>query len=258
MRLPDGRLHFSDLKYIDESPLAYQHHLNNPSEDTRSYLLGRMAHRSWLQGEDVPAWIGRRDLRNKAYQEYLEQHGEKPLNPKELEIVQGMVDALNRSADAMAIKSRCTEFEKPLIWTRNGIKCAGTLDMCGPGILAELKSCESRKMHPEAFQRQGARWHYPEQCAWYSVGNGVEPIANLQTGGLIMPWPETYVIAVENSKPFDVVVHRLGEMLLDKANDTVERWLETYSECLASGIWPGRAPGVVAWDSPDADIELAD
>ena len=158
-----------------------------------------------------------------------------------------MVRALDMHPAAMRIKAMCTEFEKSMAWERGGIQCGGTLDMCGPGVLAELKSCESRRIHPMAFQRQ-ARWYkYPEQISWYAVGNGTV------LRGSTTPWPDSYIISVESKAPHDVVVHHCGNLLLDQANANIEQWLITYKACKADNNWPGHAIDVVEFD---AEVEF--
>ena len=268
MRPDDGRLHFSELKYIATTPLEYQHKRTNPPKDTLAFRLGRHAHALWLLGIVPPVWHaeqGKRDKRNPEYAELFEANGETILNDAEYARVVGMVDALNRHALASKIKKLCTEFEKQMTWERRGIECAGTLDMRGPrgieaygdnylnGILAELKSCESRRIQPQSFQRQGEYYHYPEQCEWYSVGSGVEP-QQRET-----PWPQCWVISVESSGAHDVVCHCLSDLRLDQANKTVDDWLLSYMTCKNIGHWPGWSDIGVPWDanvefnSTDAD-----
>jgi hypothetical protein len=256
-RPDDNRLHFSSLKYIATTPKEFDYQRTAKRKDTKAFKLGRAVHAKWLLNITPDIYTERRDLRVKEYQEYLQQlesrdgippDPENILNDAEYTLVMNTVRALDLHQEASRIKSRCNEFEKPLKWTRSGIECAGTLDMCGPGVLAELKTCEPRRIHPLAFQKQ-ARWYrYPEQIAWYAVGNGTP--TDVSCG---VEWPDSYIISVESSGAHDVVVHRCGELLLDQANSTVDEWLRTYSACKAAGRWPGHDDDIVEFD---AEIEF--
>ena len=75
MRPADGRLHFSDLKQIAETPLQFKHGLEHEREETKSLKLGRALHAKWLQGIEPWVYEGRRDKRIKEYQAALEERG---------------------------------------------------------------------------------------------------------------------------------------------------------------------------------------
>jgi len=256
-------LHFSQLKHIATTPRNYRHQLTATPKDTLALRLGRAVHTRWLLGVEPWVYDGRRDKRIKEYAAALEEHdGEEPMKPDEYERVVGMCYALDAHPLACDIRDACTEREKHMTWTRDGIECEGTLDMCGPrglvehvmpatglpqyGILAELKSCESRRIQPQSFQRQGEWYHYPEQTAWYAIGNGT----NITQ---MTHWPQIWVISVESSGAFDVVCHLLTNLRLDEANKTIDTWLETYRQCTDDNSWPGHANAPVVWD---ADVDF--
>ncbi len=270
MRPADGRLHFSDLKYIGTTPKEFEHKRTHPPADTLSFRLGRHAHAKWLLGIDPPVWNElneeskplKRDKRNPKYAALFDQYGETILNDAEYTRVLGMVRALDMHPLAIEIKRLCQHFEKALSWTRRNIECAGHLDMCGPegierfgegwahGILAEVKSCESRRIHPRLFQKQGEWYHYPEQVAWYAVGDGTEPNP---FGHDQIDWPQSWVISVESSGAHDVVCHLLSDLRLDQANKTINEWLAKYEMCKADRSWPGHSLEPVPWE---ANIEF--
>jgi hypothetical protein len=253
---PDNLLHFSNLKHIAVSPLNYKDKLDNPAGDTRSYLLGRAAHRCWLLGQATPIWDkGKRDLRNPEYAAAVATFGEKLPNAAEAKLIDGMVNGLERHPEASRIKRACDEFEKPLVWTRDGVECAGHLDMRGPRILAELKSSQAADMHIARFQWLALKkYHYTEQLAWYAVGDGMaEPVLEGPDDYPIheFDWPESWIIAVESTRPHDVVCHRVSPLQLDKADSNIREWLATWRQCQAVNLWPGRS-----WDPVELDAEI--
>jgi len=255
LRKYDNRLHFSDLKHIEVSPLNYKDKLESPSGDTRSYLIGRAAHRLWLLEEEPVIWVGRRDLRNEEYSAAVAQHGEKLLNKEEAALVYGMVKGLLHNPQSIRIKEQCNEFEKQVLFERNGIPCSMRLDMRGPRILAELKTSQAKDMHPKRFQWLAKKiYHYTEQLAWYAMGDNMAETSAVTVSEIPYAprsWPESWIIAVESTRPHDVVCHRVSPLQLDQANDNVERWLETLASCMSVNTWPGRA-----WEPVEFDAEI--
>lgn len=248
MRTNDGRLHFSELKRIGtHSPKHYRHFADCPfdEKDTAQYRVGRAMHRMWLLGiEPPPVFDGKRDQRTKRYKEFLEalgvQHSE-VLDADEHKRVLGMCAALDSHPAAVELREKCELFEREMEWTRGDIECCGTLDMSTKrhGIICDLKSCESAR--PESFQRKAARYAYDCQLAWYSYPFDIAE-----------KWPDCYIIAVESSPPYDVVVHRLSPLLLDMADKRIEEWLATWKSCQANGTWPGYSQDIVDWNiDPD-------
>ena len=133
MRQPDGKLHFSSLKYIATTPKEFDYQRSAKRKDTKAFKLGRAVHSKWLLDIAPDVYTDRRDLRVKAYQEYLAQlesrdgippDPENILNDAEYTLVLNMCRALDLHPEASRIKSRCNEFEKPLKWKRSGIECA--------------------------------------------------------------------------------------------------------------------------------------
>jgi hypothetical protein len=273
VRPADGKLHFSDLKHIATTPKEFDHQRTHKRPDTKSFKLGRAVHSRWLLNIAPDVYEDRRDKRIKAYQEYLQQlevrDGEPPdpdniLNDAENTLVLNMVRALDSHPLAAKLKLACPEREKYMQWTRNGIECAGTLDMMGPrGILdpnkrliVDLKSCEHRRIEPKSFQRAGMWLRYPEQLSWYDIGTGTKrhAIPGMRSD---TQWSECWVIAIESTGAHDFVCHHLPELLLDRADEEVERWLTAYQACRESGRYPGWSDDPVEWDA-DVDFDSRD
>ncbi len=240
MRANDGRLHWSDLKLIGQSPLHYIRGLELGRDDTRSYIIGRAVHSQWLTGVAYPVWTKtKRDLRIKEYAEAYDLYGERLLNGAENVVVQSCVAALNADKDAVSLRAACTDFESELLWDRRGIPCAGRIDMGSSQLLVELKTDECSE--PVSWRRKAERYGYHSQLAWYWYGRGLEVTAH------DTPWPPTFCVVVEKREPYCVVVHRLDPLLLDEGNDRIERYLDRYQECKASNSWPGYTGGL--WEA---------
>src|SRR5690606_13913347 len=85
-------------------------------------------------------------------------------------------------------------------------------------------------------------YHYHVQAAFYLDG--------LRANGIDVE-PEPVHIVVEKSPPFDVVVYRIPEHVVELGRRTYRGWLERLVECRTTGQWPGRAEGEVELVLPE-------
>jgi hypothetical protein len=66
-----------------------------------------------------------------------------------------------------------------------------------------------------------------------------------------MSFDEVCIAAVRNTPPWDAVLYRIPEEVLDRGWEKAHEVIESVAECLKLGIWPG-AGGGTAW----ADLEV--
>ena len=240
-RKTDGRVHQSDLKAIAESPAHYQWRINHPQDDSPSKRIGRALHALYLQNIDPVTFDGKRST--KAYTEFVAPLGdaaEDVLITSERDTVLRMRDALVADVHATEILSRCPEREVSIEWELMGLPCSGRLDLRGPGVLADLKSC--RSAHPRKFLWEAERkFHYDAQLPWYDVGGGIKPI------GPDTKWSDQYLIAVENVAPYNVLVYQLDPLRIDQGWSKIVEWMQILNSCLKSGKWPGYLEGIQVW-----------
>lgn len=230
----DGKIHYSTLKQIDPdtgSPAHYRWAITHERADTPSMRQGRALHALYLQGVE-PVQI--------AKSKRSDADSPDALAPGEYDTVRRMFDALQADPHAREILSRCPEREVSMEWDLMGLQCAGRLDMRGPGILADLKSC--RASYPRKFLWDAARMHYDAQLPWYDVAGGIKPI------GPDTAWSEQYLIAVESAAPHNVMVYQLDPLRIDQGWMECEKWMHTLKRCLETGHWPGYLEGIQTWD----------
>lgn len=237
-------LNWSTFKRIDESPLSYRFHADNPTESTTGQVMGRVLHSLVLTpNDDEPAvWDG--DRRGNAWKEFEAHNAGKPI----LRRVE--FDAVRRKADAVLAHPQVRELlsvgvpEVTRTWERDGVRCKGRLDWSAPGVIVDLKGAGPLSTLERVAVAN--KWH--RQLEWYRYSD---------------PDAECYVIAVEDKAPHDVGVWRLSPLLLDAARRANDLALEVYRRCVESGVWPGRMPEVVemacpAWLLAGEDVNVDD
>ena len=227
----DGKIHYSTLKQIEQSPAHYRWATTHERSDSPAMRQGRALHALYLQGI-APIRI--------AGKKRAPTDSDDALLLSEYDTVQRMFDALQADPHAKEILSRCPEREHAMEWDLMGLRCAGRLDLRGPGILADLKSC--RASFPRKFLWDAEKMHYDAQLPWYDVAGGVKPI------GPDTAWSEQYLIAVESAAPYNVMVYRLDPLRIDQGWMKCEKWVHQLKQCLETGHWPGYLEGVQTWD----------
>lgn len=235
-------LNWSTFKHIDESPLSFRFHADNPTESTTGQLMGRVLHSLVLTPDDEEPAVWDGDRRGGAWKEFEAQNAGRPiLRRVEFDLVRAKADAVLAHPQVREILSLGVP-EKTRTWTRDGVACKGRLDWSATGVIADLKGAGPLSTLERVAIRNG--WH--RQLEWYRASD---------------PDAECYVIAVEDKAPHDVGVWRLSPLLLDTARRANDAALEVYRRCVETGVWPGRMPEVVemacpAWLLGGEDVDL--
>ena len=242
----DGKLHFSHLKHIEESPLHYAHAVKG-REDTAAMLKGRVVH-AWTLQEIKPAvWDGER--RGNAWKEFAAEHkGEDIITASEWDDVRRMAAAVHGDAFAREVLTACKERETAIEWERCGVPCSGRIDFHATdcSILGDLKTTACAA--PRKFLWDAAKMHYDAQLPWYAEGQG------LKVCGPDTIWPDAYIIAVESKAPFPVIVYKLDQLRMDQGYEKTVRWMNAYLECVKSNAFSvPYTHGVQTWEG---DINL--
>jgi hypothetical protein len=137
------------------------------------------------------------------------------LNGPEYEVAMGMIDALRRHKRAMELLFDGTTREHTILWTRPIASTAVPRDArrVHEDRSVELKS--ARCTEPKWFMREALKRFYHAQLGWYD--DAIEHELGTRPA-------ESYIVACENAKPFNVTVFRLPA-----------ETREARSSCAASG-----------------------
>ena len=237
----NGRLHFSQLKFLSQSPAHYKWNLTHERGDSASFRLGRAVDALVIgAGERVKTCPDRKG--SKAYQAFLETCPDDViiLPPAEFGKACDMADSLIKHKRAMALLEG--ERQKTLQWSLLGKDCEGTPDVFSLEHLTDLKTC--RTSHPEWFQRDARRYGYHAQLSWYKRA--------LQECGFGVP-ASCWNVAVESSAPYPVTVFRLQDETLNQGERMWRSWLERLLVCEQSDFWPSYTEAHVEFVVPDGE-----
>jgi len=225
--------------------MHYAHSVSVERGDTAAFRLGRAVD-SIVYERPYVVFDGVR--RGKAWDAFQVGHeGIEVFSVSEVDTATEMAAAVGRHDKAMAIlRAPERSHQKRFEWEWLGMRCAGTPDTFGPGLIADLKT--TRDAHPDRFQRQALWYSYHAQLAWYANG--------LRIAGLSDPAAH-YLIAVESAPPYPVTLHSLTPRLIDDGLRLCRLWMETLKVCAESGAWPGYAETAIDFDAPDdSDVSL--
>lgn len=95
-------------------------------------------------------------------------------------------------------------------------------------MLVDLKTTSDAS--PDSFGRSALSWRYHVQAAFYSEG------FYYATGN----FPQIFgFVVVEKEYPFAVACYYADERTLELGHNAYMKNLQTYLDCLQSGVWPG-------------------
>lgn len=255
-RLPG--VNHSTLKLMAKSPLHYKDGLETEDEDSDDMMVGRAAHTAVFEPDrflkDYALYSKRRD--GKEWDAFKSLNvGKTILTDKMFYNALRIRDAVRENPIAKPYlndgKAEVSlQFDDP----ETLIPCKARLDWISQpnNVLVDLKT--SHCVDPWKFGKTGADLFYHSQMAFY--------LRALRANKYVTP-DFAIIIAVENTRPHDVVVMEVDSHSLRVGDDLCSNWLHDLSNCLASGKWPGQADSIQRFmlpiwaggRSPEDDIE---
>ena len=245
---PDDPLRYSHLSKFAKSPAHYAQARSHDSQQTAPMQVGSATHAVVLGTGTVIAYHGTRS--GKKWEAFEAEHpGQIILTASGYEKVMGMAEAVWSDPRAKDLLYRPgVVFEQTLRVELYGKHCRATPDARSADYIAELKT--SATSEPEQFMRHATRMLYHGQVAFYLQACAAAGIAVQRDG---------YVIAVEATPPYPVVVFRQTEQCLEMGDRAIRLWIERLRSCEAEGFWPGYVQSVVEWDiAEELELQFAD
>lgn len=235
-------LNWSSLKHASTSLRLYRWRQTHPRPDTAALSMGRAIHAAILEPEEYSARYCVRpdglDLRTRAGKEWRDSVGDCDVLPADkAAVIEQCARSVAECREAVALLEG-TEREVPLTWQIDGVDCKGRLDALKRSALIDVKTCRTL----EWFPRDSATYLYHGQLAWYRDGAVAAKLLDEDA--------ETYVIAVETSEPYDVIVYRYPSWVIEVGRRLYFRLLADVRVAEHTGQWPGRAEGIVDMDLP--------
>lgn len=225
-------VNWSSLKWMQVSPLHFQHYVERGRGDTTSLLMGRALHSATFEPDAFPLEYAVYDgaiRRGKAWEAFKDANiGRSILRVDEYERTLAKRDAIRRHP-LVAPLLEYGEAEKTVQWTdaETGLACKARLDWVCASIV-DLKG--SPTVDERRFGAAAARYGYHCQLAWYRLGY------QAVTG----EGKPCLLVVVEHDPPHDVAVFDVGPDELYAGEEECRSLLRRLAECKASGRWPGR------------------
>lgn len=159
----------------------------------------------------------------------------------------GIIAAVRKHKRAMQLLFEGTTREVTFDWTYAGRACRATPDAHVPGVRnTDLKS--TRTAEPRKFARDALKRAYHAQLAYYS--EALDAHLGKRPG-------EEFLVAVENVRPFNVVVWRMPERTMAVGASLVGQWFEQLLAAESSNYYGGYVEHDLDLDLPEYDGPLA-
>lgn len=229
----------SGLDLINRSPAHY--YAAARREPSKAMALGSAVHAAILEPTVFEAeylCLSVNDRRTAAYKDAAKNHpADRILTGTENDTVKAIRAAVLAHPLAAQLLSQPGKAEVSL-FARDpvtGVEVKARPDfLTDDGYIIDLKT--SRDASPAEFSRSIYNYRYHVQAAWY---------ADVYEWATCKPCAGFTFIVVESDLPHNVQVYQLDDISTGIGRSEYRRNLNTYAECLATGIWPGySAPGL--------------
>jgi hypothetical protein len=239
----DMALSASGAKLLLDCPAKYKHRLDNPEPYKKAFEHGTAAHALVLGEGPELVEVAAEEWRTnavKAEVAAIRESGRIPLRPSDYAQVHAMAAALRSHEHASALLDPLRgEPETSLFWQCGELWLRGRLDWLedGPrpsGRLLQVDYKAVASAHPRAIAKAMADygWHI-------SAANYIDGINATHYDGDVA----YMLLCQEKTAPYLVTIARLTPYDLEVGRRAMDRAIEMWRDCQASGIWPGYGAG---------------
>lgn len=261
-------IRFSNLKHIARSP-AHYHDAVTRGRDDKPWLRGGRGLHCVLFNQTYAVFDGGK-RQGKAWENFCEFIAEteagvfgktEVILAKELPAYEAMAASIRAELQRLNLSHLLEgDVEERIEWEWLGRKCAGTPDV--QRLILESMTLTTTDVKttcnadPRKFHWDARKFGYSEQLAWYGQGRELKLRAEKTILAADDMHHEQFVIAVEKTPPYPVVVWKVTEKMREQAEKTLRIWFEQLLSCEASNCWPGYVQCVQALDVLESDSPL--
>jgi hypothetical protein len=210
-------------------------------EETDAMRWGSIVHKAILEPDEFFKCVAIHDgiRRGKEWDAFkaLHAHAEDILKPSEHAKLFALSQAVHADQEAHRLITG-TDHEMTITWEDQDYG-GGKARLDGfsrrDGVI-EIKT--TSKITPSEFGKQFVSMGYDIQCGWYCEG--------AQLCGMSKEIPACHIIAIESAEPFDVVVYKVPEMVVNVGRSKARKIARRYRTCEAAGVFDGVAGGGIA------------
>tara|TARA_R110002012_G_scaffold197522_2_gene366069 strand:+ start:607 stop:1326 length:720 start_codon:yes stop_codon:yes gene_type:complete len=216
-------LSFSSLKEFIKSPAHFIAYKKREYVESASMRLGTAVHMALLEPQRFINEYDVTDLRKntKAYKEMAEENPEITyMNNSDWATIQGIKRRFAQNLSAVDLLAHCKQREKEVKGEIHEVPFRGFVDAMSSSCIVDIKTTQDGS--PEGFSRSVYNYGYHLQAAVYRELTGVD---------------DYYIIAIENSSPYNVCIYKLSEGYLDKGFQMMTMGIAMFKE------WDGEETG---------------
>lgn len=234
--VPGGSLSSTFVRLLTQHVPAKAIERRRNNRVTKSMTIGTAAHLHALgAGPQLIVWqYDGRTKDGKAeraeHASLIESQAAVAVTETERAQVVGMAEALRAHDEVRAILDRA-EAEVSAFWQEGDVWCRARFDLLDEDAAYDYKS--TNDVTRRGFSKAMGSFGYHQQADFY--GRGLKALSH-PAGGRTMRF-----ICQETEPPFLVQIHTPNEMAMEVARVLNDRALRIYSECQATGQWPGYA-----------------
>lgn len=225
----------------------YKAERGRTDEGTLAMKLGRGFHAVALE-QPYAVYSETKQRRGKVWDAFKAAHAGMPiLTPGEHAKAFAMAHALHSNRDAERLIYGDGVIREGLIeWVRDGRAMTSHVDFRKPGVyLGDLKGVKSAELG--RYQYAGLRDGHHAQVKLYEEADAY------QFGRDVDDEIPLYLVTIENSEPFCVVVWELDAFARDSAKKMIARWWERMKSCEAANHWPGYSQAICQFTADDPE-----
>tara|TARA_R110000803_G_scaffold21548_3_gene54241 strand:- start:7396 stop:8115 length:720 start_codon:yes stop_codon:yes gene_type:complete len=219
------QLSYSSLKAFMKSPAHFLAYKNKEFVESSSMRLGTAVHSALLEPDKFRAIYDVTDLRKntKAYKEMVALNPDKIyLNNSDWRSIQEIKRRFKQNGEASDLLSLCDIREQEVKGVIKGTPFRGFVDaMSRDGnIILDIKTTQDAS--PEGFGKSVYNFAYHLQAAIYKEITGAQ---------------QFYIIAIENTSPYNVCIYGLSQDALDSGYSVMQNGIEKFN------LWDGKETG---------------
>jgi hypothetical protein len=226
--------------------MAHMHMaMTRDSTPTAAMQLGTVTHCAILEPAKLPGmvyeWSGRRGT-NEHKQALAEHPDQLFVKSAKLAQVQRMADAVRSHKRASDLLAGC-QYERSIQWYDKAYGTAkARLDAVCADYIVDVKTVAN--IEERAVLRQAMELGYDIGAGWYVEG--------CEQLGVTRWSPEFYLIYVESSAPYTVMVVRVGADVIEYGQRRAREIASRYYACSLLDVYPGPCDGSgdVLWELP--------
>ncbi len=223
----------------DQNTISLAHakdYMDSPPEQSQAMAMGSALHCAILEPMELLkrfVVMPEMDRRTKSGKEeyaafMLKNSGKEFLTEEQRDLVNSMAAAIKGHEDAAKLLCNPEPSEVSLFWEDGELKCKARLDkyLKAEETIVDIKS--TRDASPYAFERDILKMGYWIQAGWYTLAAQANQL----------PAKKFVFVAVENVRPFGVLVHELDPYYIEAAYQKLIPMVEAYREAVKTNHWP--------------------